>query len=179
MTGRKARTRSRAAAATAALVSCALLLTGCGIKRTGVIDSGHAATIKVADGKNNTYLYFLSKEGDRLVPAPFSLALDSDLNPVVLLRLLMDGPRGRAGEAGLTTGLPRLPAGQTEQLAVSPHSDEGMTVWVPFAVGNLSALARMQLVCTIGISAKKDTLSPVTLKGTDTTLAPAECDLKR
>ncbi len=181
MTGRRTRTRtrSRAAAATAALVSCALLLTGCGIKRSGVIDSGHAATVKVVDGKNNTYLYFLSKEGDRLVPAPFSLLVD-DLNPVVLLRLLLEGPRGRAGEAGLTTGLPQLPAGQgSEKLAVSSTPHAGVTVRVPFAVGNLSALARMQLVCTMGISAAKDTLSPVTLQGSDTTLAPAECDLKR
>ncbi|MFA7765937.1 hypothetical protein ACGFNX_19010 [Streptomyces sp. NPDC048723] len=180
MTGRGTRTRSRAAAAAAALVSCALLLTGCGIKRSGVIDSGHAATVKVADGKNSTYLYFLSKEGDRLVPAPFSLLEDYDLNRVVLLRLLLEGPRGRAGEVGLTTGLPQLPAGQgTEKLAVSPYSHEGTTVRVPFAVGNLSALARMQLVCTMGISAVKDTVSPVTLQGSDTTLAPAECDLKR
>ncbi|MFD9478200.1 MULTISPECIES: GerMN domain-containing protein [Streptomyces] len=180
MTGRRTRTRSRAAAATAALVSCALLLTGCGIKRTGVIDSGHSATVKVADGKKNTYVYFLSKEGDRLVPAPFSLLAGYDLNPVVLLRLLLEGPRGRADEAGLTTGLPQLPASQgTEKLAVSPYSHEGITVRVPFAVGSLSALARMQLVCTIGVSAVKDTLSPVTLQGGDTTLAPAECDLKR
>ncbi|MFE5562746.1 hypothetical protein [Streptomyces sp. NPDC056544] len=180
MTGRRTRTRSRAAAAAAALVSCALLLAGCGIKRSGVIDSGHAATVKVADGKNNTYLYFLSKEGDRLVPAPFGLLVDYDLNPVVLLDLLLEGPRGRAGEAGLTTGLPPLPAGTgSEKLSVSSSSHAGMTVKVPFAVGDLSALARMQVVCTIGISAKKDTLRPVTLQGTDTTLAPAECDLKR
>ncbi|MFF4391203.1 hypothetical protein ACFY0G_31120 [Streptomyces sp. NPDC001552] len=180
MTGRRTRTRSRSAAATAALVSCALLLTGCGIKRSGVIDSGHAATVKVADGKNNTYLYFLSKEGDRLVPAPFSFLAGYDLNPAVLLHLLLEGPRGRAGEAGLTTGLPQLPAGSgPEKLAVTSSPHAGMTVKVPFAVGDLSPLARMQLVCTIGISAKKDTLNPVTLQGSDTTLAPAECDLKR
>ncbi|GGS07638.1 hypothetical protein Snoj_11210 [Streptomyces nojiriensis] len=161
-------------------MSCALLLTGCGIKRSGVIDSGHAATVKVADGKNSTYLYFLSKEGDRLVPAPFSFLAGYDLNPAVLLHLLLEGPRGRAGEAGLTTGLPKLPAGSgSEKLSVSPSPHAGMTVKVPFAVGDLSALARMQLVCTIGVSAVKDTLSPVTLQGSDTTLAPAECDLKR
>ncbi|WKD31699.1 hypothetical protein [Streptomyces xanthophaeus] len=180
MTGRRTRTRSRAAVATAALVSCALLLTGCGIKRSGVIDSGHSATVKVADGKNSIYLYFLSKEGDRLVPAPFSLMVDYKLNPVVLLRLLLEGPRGRAGEAGLTTGLPQLPVGQgSEKLEVSSASHAGVTVRVPFAVGDLSALARMQIVCTMGISAMKDTLTPVALQGSDTTLAPAECDLKR
>lgn len=54
-----------------------------------------------------------------------------------------------------------------------------MTVRLPFAVGNLPAPARMQLVCTVGLSAVPDTVSPVTLQGTDTTLAPADCDLKR
>ncbi|MEY2230697.1 MULTISPECIES: hypothetical protein [Streptomyces] len=176
MTGH--RTRSRAAAATAALVGCALLLTGCGIKRTGVIDSGHAATVKVSGSKGN-FLYFVSKEGDRLVPTPFSVPEGYNLNPVVLLRLLLDGPRGRAGEVGLTTALPRLPDGAEEQLAVSPYAHDGTRVRVPFAVGNLSDLARMQLVCTIGASVVTDTLSPVSLQGSDTTLPAADCDLKR
>lgn len=109
MTGRRTRTRSRAAAATAALVSCALLLTGCGIKRTGVIDSGHSATVKVADGKKNTYVYFLSKEGDRLVPAPFSLLAGYDLNPVVLLRLLLEGPAAGPTRPGSPQVCPSCP----------------------------------------------------------------------
>ncbi|MGW7329107.1 hypothetical protein ACWGIU_11065 [Streptomyces sp. NPDC054840] len=172
------RTGSREAAATAVLLGCALLITGCGIKRTGVIDSGHAATVKVPGG-NSTVLYFLSKEGDRLVPSPVGGFEGHNINPVVLVSLLLGGPRGRAGEVGLTTGLPRLPAGKDDDLAVSPYSHQGMTVQVPFAVGALSPLARMQLVCTVGVSAVPDTLSPVTLQGTDTTLAPADCDLKR
>ncbi|MFF4446318.1 hypothetical protein [Streptomyces sp. NPDC001502] len=172
-------TRSRAAAATAVLVSCALLLTGCGIKRTGVIDSGHAATVRMSGGNKSNFLYFVSKEGDRLVPSPFSLSEGYRLNPVVLLRLLLDGPRGRAGEVGLTTALPQLPVGQEEQLAVSPYTHDGTTVRVPFAVGNLSDLARMQLVCTIGAAVVTDTLSPVVLQGSDTTLPAADCERKR
>ncbi|GAA2637750.1 MULTISPECIES: hypothetical protein [Streptomyces] len=171
------RTRPRAAAA-AVLVGCALLLTGCGIKRTGVIDSGHAATVKVPGG-NSTVLYFLSKEGDRLVPSPITGFEGHHINPVVLVSLLLNGPRGRAGEVGLTTGLPRITDRMDEELAVSPYSHEGVTVRLPFAVGNLPAPARMQLVCTVGLSAVPDTVSPVTLQGTDTTLAPADCDLKR
>ncbi|MER7825573.1 hypothetical protein ABTX85_23785 [Streptomyces sp. NPDC096097] len=171
-------TGSRAAAAMAMLMGCALLLTGCGIKRTGVIDSGHAPTVKVPGGKS-TVIYFLSKEGDRLVPTPISGFEGHNINPEVLLLLLLEGPHGRAGEVGLTTALPRLAAGKDDQLSVSSYSHTGVTVGVPFAVGNLSAPARMQLVCTIGLSAVPDTDSPVTLKGPDTVLAPARCDLKR
>ncbi|MFG2978654.1 hypothetical protein ACGFYY_37430 [Streptomyces sp. NPDC048331] len=172
------RTRSRAAATTAVLVGCALLLTGCGIKRTGVIDSGHAATVKVPGG-NSTVVYFLSKEGDRLVPSPIVGFEGHDINPVVLVSLLLGGPRGRAGEVGLTTGLPRLSPEKDEKLAVSPYSHQGTTVGVPFPVADLSPLARMQLVCTVGLSAVPETVTPVILIGTDTTLPAADCDLKR
>ncbi|CAM5292072.1 hypothetical protein [Streptomyces avidinii] len=174
------RRSSRAAAATAVLTGCALLLTGCGIKRTGVIESGHAASVKVPGAGKNTVLYFVSKEGDRLVPTPFTLFDGYTLGPAALVRLLLDGPTGRAGEAGLTTALPRLPSGTADAVAVSPYAQErGMTVRVPFPVGDLSALARKQLVCTVGVSAVADTLSPVILQGTDTTLPSDECDLNR
>ncbi|MFG2988709.1 hypothetical protein ACGFZK_05285 [Streptomyces sp. NPDC048257] len=177
MTGR--RTRSRALAATA-LACCSLLLAGCGIKTTGVIESGHAATVKVPGAGQSTVLYFLSKEGDRLVPAPFTLFDGYTVAPAALVRLLLDGPGGRAAEAGLTTALPRVPAGKGDQVTVTPYAQErGMTVHVPFPVGDLPELARNQLVCTVGVSAVADTLSPVILQGTDTTLPSAECALKR
>ncbi|MFG2876496.1 GerMN domain-containing protein [Streptomyces sp. NPDC048337] len=173
MTGRK--TRSRAAAATAALAGCALLLSGCGIKPTGVIESGHAATVKKPGG-NAAVLYFVSKEGDRLVPVPFAIDGGYTIAPRALARLLLDGPVGPAREAGLTTALPRLPAGQEDTMAVTDYSPAaGITVRVPFAVGGLSELARNQLVCTVGVSAVPDTLSPVALRGTDTELPAAEC----
>ncbi|MFJ6755566.1 MULTISPECIES: hypothetical protein [unclassified Streptomyces] len=177
MTGRK--TRARASAATAALAGCALLLTGCGIKRTGVIDSGHAATVKVPGSKNAAVLYYVSKEGDRLVPVPFTIGADYTLAPVPLLRLLMNGPSGPAQEAGLTTELPRLPDGAEAMIVSAPAPDTGLTVRLPFAVEPLSDLARDQLVCTVGVSARPDVISPVTLQGTDTTLPSAECGRRR
>ncbi|MDX3534225.1 hypothetical protein PV721_07560 [Streptomyces sp. MB09-01] len=175
MTGRKKRTR--ATAVTAALAGCALLLAGCGIKRTGVIESGHAATVKVPGAKTAAVLYFVSEEGDRLVPVPFTIGADYTLAPVPLLRLLMNGPSGPAQEAGLTTALPRLPEGAEALIVSAP--DKGLTVRLPFAVGTLSDLARDQLVCTVGVSAVPDVVSPVTLQGTDTTLPSAECERGR
>ncbi|MFB7181629.1 hypothetical protein ACFCYI_28480 [Streptomyces sp. NPDC056257] len=174
MRGRK--TRARATAATAALAGCALLLTGCGIKRTGVIESGHAATVKVPNGKNAAVLYYVSKEGDRLVPVPFVINPEYTLAPVPLVRLLLNGPTPPAQEASLTTALPRVPDGQEQAVTVSAYTpDKGLTIHLPFAVGSLSALARNQLVCTVGTSAVPDVVTQVTLHGTDTVLPAADC----
>ncbi|MET9568888.1 hypothetical protein ACFYNW_00900 [Streptomyces virginiae] len=178
MTGR--RTGARAAAATAALTGCALLLAGCGIKRTGVIESGHAAGVKVPGGKTAAVLYFVSKDGDRLVPVPFSIGADYTLAPTPLLRLLLNGPMGPASAAGLTTALPQLPDAKTDAVTVTKHSqDKGLTANVPFAVAGLSQTARDQLVCTVGASAVPDTRSPVAIRGTDTTLPSADCRTQR
>ncbi|MFD6230458.1 hypothetical protein ACFWFZ_26850 [Streptomyces sp. NPDC060232] len=178
MTGRK--TRARAAAATAVLTGCALLLAGCGIKRTGVVESGHAAGVKVPGGKTAAVLYFVSKDGDRLVPVPFSVGTDYTLAPTPLLRLLLNGPSGPASAAGLTTALPKVPDAKSDAVTVSTYAPgKGLTVSVPFAVGGLSQTARNQLVCTVGVSAVPDTLSPVTIQGTDTTLPSADCRTPR
>uniref|UniRef100_A0AAU2JXF2 GerMN domain-containing protein n=1 Tax=Streptomyces sp. NBC_00049 TaxID=2903617 RepID=A0AAU2JXF2_9ACTN len=186
MTGRSRRTgtagrpgRKTAARAAAALAGCALLLTGCGIKRTGVIESGHPATVK-SPGGNAAVLYYLSKEGDRLVPVPFPVQSGYTIAPGALVRLLLGGPIGTAQEAGLTTGLPRVSTSQAEIVSVSEYSPSaGITIRLPFAVGDLSPLARSQLVCTVGVSVVPDILSPVILQGSDTALPSAECDSKR
>ncbi|MFD5622429.1 hypothetical protein [Streptomyces yangpuensis] len=178
MTGRT--TRSRATAAAAALTGCALLLAGCGIKRTGVIESGHAATVKVPGSKNAATLYYVSKDGDRVVPVPFSIGTDYMLAPVPLLRILLDGPIGPASAAGLTTALPKVSDAQSETATVSKYvPDKGITVSVPFPVAGLSDLARKQLVCTFGVSVVPDTLTPVAIQGTDTTLPAADCNPRR
>ncbi|WP_030768506.1 GerMN domain-containing protein [Streptomyces sp. NRRL F-2664] len=174
MTGR--RSSRRTAAATAALTAATLLLAGCGIKRTGVVESGHAAGVKIPGDKNAAVLYFVSKDGDRLVPVPFQMGADYTLAPTPLLRLLLNGPSGPASAAGLTTALPPVPDDRTNSATVGAYAPyKGLTVNVPFAVGGLSELARDQLVCTIGVSAVRDTLSPVTIQGTDTTLPSADC----
>ncbi|AQT75226.1 hypothetical protein B1K54_29485 [Streptomyces sp. fd1-xmd] len=168
--------------ATAALAGCALLLAGCGIKRTGVIESGHAATVKVPGSKNAATLYYVSKDGDRVVPVPFSIGTDYMLAPVPLLRILLDGPTGPASAAGLTTALPKVPVSDadSERVAVSTYSPEkGVTVGVPFPVAGLSDMARKQLVCTFGVSAVRDTVTPVAIRGTDTTLPAADCNPRR
>ncbi|MEU6212382.1 hypothetical protein AB0O42_25210 [Streptomyces sp. NPDC089922] len=175
MTGR--RTPRPAAAAAAAALAGSLLLTGCGIKTTGVIESGHAAKVAVPDGGGAT-VYYVSKDGEHLVPTPFGFDGYS-ISPAVLVRVLLDGPKGRAQEAGLTTQLPRMPEGKTDGFSSTPYSPEsGITLRVPFPVAGLSQLARLQLVCTVAVSSVKDVVTPVTLQGTDTTLPSAECRLR-
>lgn len=106
------RTSSRTAAATAVLAGCALLLTGCGIKRTGVIESGHAATVKVSGSGKSTVLYFVSKEGDRLVPAPFTLFDGYTIAPAALVRLLLDGPMAGPARPDSPRRCPSCPPGR-------------------------------------------------------------------
>ncbi|MEU6296134.1 hypothetical protein [Streptomyces erythrochromogenes] len=176
MTGRK--TRARAASVTAVLAGCALLLAGCGIKRTGVIESGHPATANVPGGKKAAALYFVSKDGDRLVPVPLSIGTEYILAPTPLLRILLDGPRGAASEAGFTTALPKVSQEQWDAVTVSRNAEKELTANLPFAVGGLSDLARNQLVCTVGVSAVPDTVSRVSIKGTDTVLPATDCDAR-
>ncbi|MEU6310841.1 hypothetical protein [Streptomyces sp. NPDC047014] len=157
----------------AALAGCALLLTGCGIKTTGVIESGHAAKVQVPDGSGAT-LYYVSKDG-RLVPTPFGFA-GYTVSPAILVRLLMEGPRDAARQAGLTTELPPLPNERTDGFGATPYSPEqGIRVRLPIPVAGLSETARLQIVCTVAVSAVKDVVTQVTLQGTDTTLPAAEC----
>lgn len=174
MTGRKT---TVGVAGRALLPLLLLLLTGCGIKTTGVIESGHAAAVKVPGGKTAAVLYFVSKDGSRLVPVPFAVSPEYTIAPDGLVGLLLSGPHGAAEAAGLTTALPKLSDGQTGQASVSAYSPaRGLTVRVPFAVGSLSEMARKQLVCTVGLSVVPDTVSPVTLQGTDTALPSADCE---
>ncbi|MEU6758208.1 hypothetical protein [Streptomyces sp. NPDC046685] len=171
MTGWKRSPRTAAALA----ASCVLLLAGCGIKTTGVIDSGHAATVKSPGGKT-AVLYFVSKDGSRLVPVPFPVDSAYTIAPRALLLLLLNGPSGPAQEAGLTTALPPLAPGQESALGVGPYAQStGITVHLPFAVAGLSKTARDQLVCTIGVSAVPDVISPVVLRDANTTYPAAEC----
>lgn len=178
MTQRKTRegVRIRGGATAAALAGCALLLAGCGIKPTGVIESGHAAMVEVP-GTDGPVLYFVSREGDRLVPTPV-FADGYRMQPTPLLQMLLAGPAGRAREAGLTTALP--PHGDPRLGSVvitGSEGDEAVTAQLPFKVGDLSDLARGQLVCTLAFAAAPGTLNRVTLRGTDTALNPADCEL--
>lgn len=167
------RAKSLSAAAAAALAGV-LLLSGCGIKPTGVIDSGDAANVQVPGATNGGVLYFVSAEGDRLIPHPMPAGLDTSQ----LLAALLAGPSGAARGAGITTALPPLGDKSPDLATIMYSPTKGVTAKLPFEVGQLPELARRQVVCTLAFAIVPGTLSPVTVTGTDADLGPAECDLR-
>ncbi|MGW5847270.1 hypothetical protein ACWFQ8_04745 [Streptomyces sp. NPDC055254] len=167
----------KTATAVLALVGT-LLLGACGIKPTGVIDSGHAATVVVPGAADGPVLYYVNKETGRLVPAP--LALEGyTIKPPALLSVLLTGRGAPARAAGLTTELPQVPAQEAMSTEIEHTAEGRVRARVPFKVGDLSELGVGQIVCTLGFAVTPGTLSEVTVQGTDTVLEPAMCDLRR
>ncbi|MET9883037.1 hypothetical protein ABZZ20_07685 [Streptomyces sp. NPDC006430] len=161
---------ARTAAGVSALLG-ALLLTGCGIKTTGVIESGAAARVIVPERNEGPLPYFVTPD-DRLVPSSQSDDPSGDLRTGVV-RLLL-GPDGQEKASGLHTELPALDPKQAAGAQVVRSSDAVIEIRLPFKVGGLSALARGQLVCTaLSTSGSQDR---VVLRGPDTTLDEAACD---
>ncbi|MEU3059263.1 hypothetical protein AB0P12_01605 [Streptomyces subrutilus] len=170
---------TRALAAAAGALGT-LLLAGCGIAPTGVIEAGSAARV-VVPGSAGPVLYFIAPEGDRLVPYPL-MADGYRLPPGGLVAQLLAGPGSSGRSSGLGTELPRMQIKPLDATAVSWAAPDGVptvTARLPFAVGGLSALGRGQLVCTLAFAGEPDTLSRVALIGTDTALPADRCDVRR
>lgn len=163
-------TRVRTGAA--ALLLAGPLLTGCGIKPTGVIESGAAAKVVFPDSHTKGTVYFVMSDG-RLAPVPEGK--QPAVSPTgVLLRLLI-GPTEQERAAGLETRLPALDIKkQGASAGTSVVSPDTIQVGLPFKVASLSETARRQLVCTVA-STNPD--YQVVLRGPDTDLEPARCDL--
>ncbi|MFB6619764.1 hypothetical protein ACIGFK_23670 [Streptomyces sp. NPDC085524] len=168
-------TRVRAMAAATALLGPLLLagLAGCGIKPTGPVDSGSAATVLVAGPEGFSMLYFLAPDG-RLVPSPQRDMLK--VSPVELLNRLLEGPGQREKEAGLTTEVPSVHGRRVDAPAISTTAQDVMTVHLPFDVEDLTPNARRQLVCTLGSAASKGGRLTIALRGTSGTLDAVGCD---
>ncbi|MFF3862786.1 hypothetical protein [Streptomyces sp. NPDC002209] len=159
-------------AAAAALLLGALVLTGCGIKPTGVIESGDAAKVVYPDAHTKGTVYFVMADG-RLAPVP-EKDQPADSPVSVLMRLLI-GPLDQEKAAGLQTQVPAPPDRKPPfGLSASIVSGETLEVRVPFAVAGLSETARRQLVCT---AASVNPRYGVVLHGPDTSVGPARCDL--
>jgi hypothetical protein len=139
-------------AAGAAAAAAAVLVAGCGVPTSGVIDVGVPAsglpTVPVANTR--AVLYFVV--GGRLQPVR-RMARDDGADPVVTaVVLLLAGPEA-AGRSDLGTRLPRLPA---------PSPGTGVTAWThrntvtvrfPAGFGRPDALGLRQLACTAAAAA--------------------------
>ena len=128
--------RSIAAAALAGAL--AGLLGGCGVRPTGVIDAGEPAR-GLAD-QSVLRLYFV--DGRQVRPVPRGNAPTGD--PGLALKLLLAGPDEREIRAGLHTDIPAS-MGVVDLRVI----DRSITITVDVDVEALSALALVQIGCTL------------------------------
>lgn len=157
-----------------------LLLGGCGLQETDVIEAGGPATIQVyPQVATGLMLFFRSPDGELMpvirllegeMTAPDSPGVETDKTVVALFT----GPTEDERAAGLTDGLPELP--RDALVRVVPHPRGGVEVRLPIALGDLDDLAVRQLVCTIAFTEEADGRGAVHLRGTDSALESTNCD---
>ncbi|WP_433543843.1 hypothetical protein ACQPZG_01060 (plasmid) [Streptomyces sp. CA-294286] len=197
---RQARVHRRALAAGPV---AALLLTGCGIPESDVIEAGGPAHVQnfVSDAYG-ALLFFRLPHGD-LAP------VTRQLTPVTstgefgggyqqgggtarppttekVISALLNGPGQADRAAGLDTALPRVTAGTVRvrfsvaTSASGPGSGSGsgdLVVDLPLAVRGLDATAVRQLICTAAYSQDRDGRVRVRLTGRDGASTSGTCDL--
>ncbi|MCH5676781.1 hypothetical protein [Streptomyces gilvus] len=117
------------------LLAAAVLLSGCGISSTGVVQSGDPAS----GVPPFALLYFV--RDDRLVPVPRPIGDPVDVSTA--LELLLNGPDATDRRHGLTTALTHVPAPWT--------STDGaeVSLRLPPGTGPLPPIAARQLICTV------------------------------
>src|SRR5579859_6227109 len=131
------------------LLAAVLLLSGCGIPATGVIQSGDPATGVTPVGP---VLYFVID--GHLVPTSSPTATPTDTGAAV--KLLLSGPDMRERRLGMTTALSDVPAP-----AVTVNGAE-VTLQLPTGTRPLPSIALRQLICTAAAArlADPDTTAP-------------------
>lgn len=135
----------RAGAMTALGAAAAVLLAGCGVPTTGVVDVGEPANglATAPAARSEVVAFFL--DGERLQAAGLNVSGESD--PVTAaVDLLFAGPAA-VGRPDLTTRLPQPPV-------TADVRTEGRTVTVrlPAGVRRFDPLAMRQLACTVVVA---------------------------
>ncbi|MBW1601079.1 hypothetical protein JJV70_02965 [Streptomyces sp. JJ66] len=160
----------------------ALLLGGCAVPETDVIEAGGPAAVEVYPyPTTGMVLFFRSSEG-RLMPvvrfeedAP-DVPTEADTPGVSTpetLATLFAGPLPGEREAGLTGGLPDFPSEGVARSVTHPRG--GVEVTLPIALAELDDLAVRQVVCTVAFTEDAEARTRVRLRGTDTALPSAGC----
>ncbi|MGX1883873.1 hypothetical protein [Streptomyces sp. NPDC055287] len=178
----------RVRAASAALAAGSLLLTGCGIRASDVVEAGGPAVVGVApDQQERMLLFFVGPDG---LPIPVARPVDPSAGRVATaktLTALLQGPTPEEHTAGITTRLPAhpklievTPAGGTEVPggeAGRPTGSPGtVRVRTSLAVRSLDEAAVRQLVCTTAHAEDPEGLVKVALTGKDGSRPPTACD---
>ncbi|WP_328468374.1 hypothetical protein [Streptomyces sp. NBC_00448] len=135
----------RAGAGTALGATAAVLLAGCGVPTTGVVDVGEPANglATAPAARSEAVAFFL--DGERLQAAGLNVSGGSD--PVTAaVDLLFAGPAA-VGRPDLTTQLPQPPV--TADVRTKGRT---VTVRLPAGVRRLDPLAMRQLACTVVVA---------------------------
>ncbi|MFD5098822.1 hypothetical protein [Streptomyces albidochromogenes] len=179
--------RLRAAAA-AGVSASLLLLVGCGVQASEVVEAGGPAVVPVSpDQLERMLLFFVGPDGR---PIPVARPLDLSEVPAPTARTLaalLGGPTEEERAAGITTRLPAATKGVEVVPAAredaGPGGEAGRPAGVPgavrvttgFAVRSLDAAAVRQLVCTAAHAEDPEGLVKVVLTGSDGSLPATAC----
>ena len=179
-----------------AVASGLLLLGGCGIQGTDVIEAGGPATVQAfVDHDYEMLLFFHSHDGgiSPVIRSPKSTveygsdggmvsgqdSTGQDGVPVATEKVifaLLSGPDEEDRKAGLSTSLPAAPSAGSLRVEVSTGG-ETVTTELPIALDGLDRTALRQLICTIAYSHDEDGRATVRLNGTDGASTSGTCDL--
>ncbi|MCX5204237.1 hypothetical protein OG897_22645 [Streptomyces sp. NBC_00237] len=163
----------------------ALLLAGCGIRETDVIEAGGPATVGyIANPDIDSLLFFRLPHGD-VVPVVRTLGSYEGVGheprrptPEKVMAALLSGPLAEEKAAGLSSALPPVTAGGARLLEPLEAPVPGeVTMQLPLAVRPLDATAVRQLICTVAFLQDPGGGSPVRLRGTDGGTKSGTCDM--
>lgn len=166
----------------------ALLLTGCGIQGTDVVEAGGPASVQAGPDADYDALLFFRLPNGELTPVIRSFPPENPFgedyrqagqeplprSPERAVLALLRGPGQEDEAAGLSTSLPRTTAGGVR---VRLAADGRVLVDLPLALGALDATAVRQLICTAAYSKDRDGRATVRLTGRDGGAASGTCGL--
>ncbi|MFI5808242.1 hypothetical protein [Streptomyces sp. NPDC051561] len=198
------RTRDRRRAPGVALTAAVLVLTGCGIQETDVVEAGAPATADAFYNDESDILLFFRSPDGRVTPVIRTNQLGKPGAPDSLLeteqerggatteqkrgggsvkearmeravKFLLSGPGREDRAAGLTTALPAARAGGT--LRVQYGTGGVIIARLPLALRELDSTALRQLTCTVAYREDWDGQATVELTGQDGVVRSGTCGL--
>ncbi|MFI6107643.1 hypothetical protein [Streptomyces sp. NPDC051310] len=166
----------------------ALLLAGCGVQETDVIEAGGPASVQAFVSPGYDALLFFRLPHGELAPVIRSFRpadafgneyrqADGAAPPASaekVISALLSGPGKADRAAGLGTALPRVVAGGVR---VRLAGDGKVEVDLPLPLGGLDATAVRQLICTAAYTKDRDGRATVLVTGRDGVTATGTCGL--
>ncbi|MDX3342643.1 hypothetical protein V5N34_15715 [Streptomyces baarnensis] len=161
---------------TAAAMTAALLLGGCGIQQTDVIVAGGPVTIEYFRRASDEALVFFRLPDGRLAPVPRSIGTRREDNAPhapaeEAVRTLLAGPGEEDEAVGLGTALPPPAPGAAVRILLPAPGD--VRARLPLVLSELDDTGLRQLICTISYATRSR--ATVRMTGEDGTSASGTC----